>query len=132
MLMTVTTSLVALFAVLSGAHDAVAGDLQASPKPSPTSAHAPIYQEFVQACISAFSTSAGTEEPSGKIICECTAEESKHQGVTIRELKLETGKISKDPKYKIENKKLLAAIQYCTILSMEEKEHQDEAPAQKR
>jgi len=95
-----------------------------TPAPSPH----PIYKEFVTACIAAFSASAGTEENGGEQICTCTAEESKHQGVTIKELTRETSQIKKDPKYKIRNKKLLASIQYCTVLLMEDAEHsQDDA-----
>jgi hypothetical protein len=81
------------------------------------------YREFIDTCVSAFSQSTGTEDHGGKKICECVSEESKHQGVKVGELKKETAEIKKDPKYKIQNPKLLAAFHYCSVLSMEESEH---------
>jgi hypothetical protein len=99
-----------------------AANASPSPSPSPDA----IYREFATTCISVFTQSAGSEEHGGKSICECTAEESKHQGVTRKELIHETAEIKKDPKYKIKNKKLLASIQYCTVLSMEDVEEYEE------
>ena len=81
------------------------------------------YQEFIDACVAGFTGSGGADEGIGKKICACTSTESKHQGVTVAELKKETTEIKKDPKYKIQNKKLLASFHYCTILEMEETEH---------
>lgn len=81
------------------------------------------YSDFVSVCSSAFARSAGLDAESGKKICECTAQESKHQGLSVAGLEKETVKIKKDPKYKIADKKLLASFQYCTVLSYEEFEH---------
>jgi hypothetical protein len=79
-------------------------------------------QEFIAACVHAFNQSNGGaagEDRSlrevGRKICDCTASESKHQGVTPASLKSETAKIQADPKYKISDPKLLAAFQYCSI-----------------
>lgn len=73
-------------------------------------------REFVAACIQAFNQSSEIDAPQvGKLICECTVKESKHQGATLASLKAETQKIKADPKYKISDPKLLAAFQYCTI-----------------
>ncbi len=81
------------------------------------------YQDFIKACGTAFDTSSGGAENIGGTICPCTADESKHQGVTLAELRAETAEIQKNPAYKIKNKKLLAAFHYCTISLMEETEH---------
>lgn len=81
------------------------------------------YQDFVSACVAGFDSSSGGTENIGRTICSCTADESKHQGVTIPELRSETAQIRKDPAYKIQNKKLLAAFHYCTISVMEQTEH---------
>jgi hypothetical protein len=78
------------------------------------------YAEFKDACVFAF---GGQDQAK---ICECTAQESKHQGVTVSELKKETTEIKKDPKYKIHNSKLLASFQYCTVLAMDEKEQSED------
>jgi hypothetical protein len=64
---------------------------------------------------------AQTDEHSafGKTICECTAGESKLQGVTSKTLRAETQKIQADAKYKITDTKLLASLQYCTLKTMD-------------
>jgi hypothetical protein len=73
-------------------------------------------REFVQACMLAFDQSSGNGSVGvGRQICECTVEESKHQGATRASVQKETAKIKADPKYKISDPKLLAAFQYCTI-----------------
>ena len=88
-----------------------------------TASNKSAYSDFVQACMKAFTTSGGEENPMGKRICDCTAEESKHQGVTVNELKKETAEIRKDPKYNIQNKKLLDSFHYCVISEMHDAEH---------
>lgn len=77
----------------------------------------------MSACVAGFDSSSGTTENIGRTICTCTADESKQQGVTVPELQSETAQIRKDPAYKIQNKKLLAAFHYCTISVMEQTEH---------
>jgi hypothetical protein len=94
----------------------------AQPSPSPSALSKP-YQDFVDACQAAFDSSSQGPDNVGKVICPCTAEESKHQGVTVPELEKETAEIKKTSSYKIRNKKLLAAFHYCTINLMEETEH---------
>ena len=80
----------------------------AAPKTDP-------YLNFTQACFKGFDPSS---ELMGHHICECAAEESKHQGVAVTALKKETKRIEADPKYKIQDKRLLASFQYCTIETM--------------
>lgn len=77
-------------------------------------------REFIASCKIAFgqSTQSDSDDISNQI-CRCTAQESKHQGVTPVELAQESAKIKKDPKYKIENKKLLSAFHICTIAAMQ-------------
>jgi hypothetical protein len=73
-------------------------------------------REFVSACRVAFDKSSETAaQEFGAKVCECTIQESKHQGATLASIKSETAKIKADPKYKISDPKLLAAFQYCTI-----------------
>lgn len=85
----------------------------------------PPYSNFIDACITAFNSSvelpAQTSEHRefGKTVCECTAGESKLQGVTRKSLEAETKKIQTDPKHKISDPKLLAALQYCTLKTMD-------------
>ena len=85
----------------------------------------PPYSDFVSACLTAFNHStempAQTDEHGafGKTICECTAGESKLQGVTSKNLQAETHKIQADAKYKITDPKLLASLQYCTLKTMD-------------
>jgi hypothetical protein len=81
------------------------------------------YDDFKDACLMAFSKSAGSDTPTGSSVCGCTAEESKHQGVTVSELKKETAEIRRDPKYKIQNKKLLDSFHYCIVSAMHDAEH---------
>lgn len=74
------------------------------------------YREFVTSCIQAFDQSSQNGSLGvGRQICECTAKESKHEGVTRDSLQRETAKIKADPKYQIQDQKLLNAIHYCTI-----------------
>ena len=85
----------------------------------------PPYSTFVDTCMTAFNGSveipAQTSEHGafGKAVCQCTAGESKLQGVTQKSLETETKKIQGDPKYKISDPKLLAALQYCTLKTMD-------------
>lgn len=85
----------------------------------------PPYSDFITACVTAFNGSvempAQTDEHGtfGKTVCECTAEESKSQGVTPKSLVAETHKIQADAKYKITDPKLLASLQYCTLKTMD-------------
>lgn len=74
------------------------------------------YREFVSACIQAFDQSSSNGSLGvGRQICECTAKESKHEGVTRSSLQRETAKIKADSKYQIQDQKLLNAFHYCTI-----------------
>src|SRR4051812_23309564 len=73
-------------------------------------------REFVSACMLAFDQSSSNGSVGvGRQICECTIEESKHQGATATVVKKETAKIKADPKYRIQDPKLLAAFQVCAI-----------------
>ena len=81
------------------------------------------YDDFKDACLKAFTRSAGNPSPTGTSVCECTAEESKHQGVTVSDLKKETAEIRRDPKYNIQNKKLLDSFHYCVISAMHDAEN---------
>ena len=86
------------------------------------------YRDFEQVCLSIFAQHAtDSENASGNRICKCTSKESKHQGVTVSELKAETAKIKKNPKYEIKNPKLLASFQYCVVLAMDEKAHEEDS-----
>jgi len=86
------------------------------------------YRDFEKVCLSIFAkraSEAGDQSNSaGNQICQCTSQESKHQGVTVPELKKETAQIRKDPKYQIRNPKLLAAFQWCVIVAMDQKSHE--------
>ena len=85
------------------------------------------YRDFEQVCLSIFAQhAADSENASGNRICKCTSKESK-QGVTVSELKAETAKIRKNPKYEIKNPKLLASFQYCVVLAMDEKAHEEDS-----
>ena len=78
-------------------------------------------REFVAACIQGFDTASSNGSMGvGRQICECTAKESKHQKVSPASFRSETAKIKADPKYQIQDPKLLAAFQYCTIETLRE------------
>ena len=71
---------------------------------------------FVAACMGAFDRSSSNGSLGvGRQICECTAKESKNEGVSRAALERETTRIQQDPKYKIQDQKLLNALQYCSI-----------------
>lgn len=74
-------------------------------------------RRFVDSCTRAFeySTPGHSSEGVGKSICECTAHESRHEGVKPDALDRETAHIKADPKHKIEDEKLLNAFHYCSI-----------------
>lgn len=95
-----------------------------------------LYQAFRSTCVEAFVKSNGAAgEDAGREICGCAADESRHQGVTRKALKRETARIRKDPAYQIQDKRLLASFQYCTILSMEaadRERHEQEERARKQ
>lgn len=78
-----------------------------------------LYQDFKSTCIEAFVKSNGADgELAGREICGCAVAESRHQGVTRPALRRETSRIRQDPAYQIQDKRLLAAFQYCTVVSM--------------
>jgi hypothetical protein len=71
---------------------------------------------FVDSCILAFDSSSSNGSVGvGRQICECTVKESKHEGVSRKALARETARIKQDPKYRIQDQKLLNALQYCSI-----------------
>lgn len=73
-------------------------------------------REFLTSCSHAFALSSeGDADGIGKKICDCATHESRHEQVSAAALKRETARIKADPKYKIEDQKLLNAIQYCSI-----------------
>ena len=81
------------------------------------------YARFVSACFEAFKQSqGGAAEGLGRLICECTGPESISQGVSIAQLSSQAARIRKDPKYRIQDPKLLAAFQYCTLKAAEKTE----------
>ncbi len=81
----------------------------------PPSAQLDPYQEFIGACLKGFKPE---DSAMGAHLCDCAAQESKSQEVTISALRRETAKIQADPKYKIQDKRLLASFQVCTIETM--------------
>jgi len=88
------------------------------------------YREFEHVCLSIFARRASPEDAenaTGNRICKCTSEESKHQGVSVAELKKETTRIRANPKYQIKNPKLLAAFHWCVILAMDQKSHEEDS-----
>lgn len=86
----------------------------------PTASPVNPYRDFRSTCIGAFARSSGSDgESAGREICGCAARESIHQGVTRRALRRETERIREDPSSPIQDKALLAAFQYCTVISME-------------
>jgi hypothetical protein len=99
----------------------------AQAKDSTPSKNAQVYTDFIAACTGAFALSSASrgESPTpehlafGKTLCECTAQESKSQKVSIAHLKKETAKIKADPKYKLSDPGLLASLQYCSMKSTE-------------
>ena len=73
-------------------------------------------RDFVAACTGAFAQSAGNDEGGvGKQVCDCTAKEAHHEGVSRAALQKETAFIQADPKHQIGDQKLLNAFHYCTI-----------------
>jgi hypothetical protein len=75
---------------------------------------------FTRSCVRAFSASAGEASgPAAQEICGCTAKESHHQGVTRQALEKETRRITRDPKYQIQDDKLMNAFRWCTLESMQ-------------
>jgi len=83
----------------------------ARPRPVPVDP----YREFIGACLKGFKPE---DAAMGEQLCGCAAQESKSQEVTVSALRRETAKIQADPKYKIQDKRLLASFQVCTIETM--------------
>jgi hypothetical protein len=79
------------------------------------------YRAFVDSCTRAFDQSSDNGSGGvGHQICECTAKESKHEGVTADALERETAAIRKDHKHQITDQKLLNALHYCSIQVLHE------------
>lgn len=73
------------------------------------------YRDFVEACARGFEARDPSGDSGGRELCECAAEESRHQKVKVPALKRETARISADPKAKIRDPGLLASLHYCTV-----------------
>jgi len=82
-------------------------------------------REFSAACETAFlHNPSGTQMPpdAAKTLCTCASTESKHQGITLKALRLETEELKKDPKHTFHDQHLLDAIHYCMYLEMNKSE----------
>jgi hypothetical protein len=75
------------------------------------------FRDFAAACSEAFDRATPGEGTSqaGHDICDCTAKESRKSKVTAKEIGQETARLRKDSKVKIDNPKILGALQSCSI-----------------
>ena len=90
---------------------------------SALAAPASLQSDFASACFEAFKNAdPRSDEYTSHLICDCAAPESKHQGASDSAIRRETGKIRKDPKYRIQDPHVLDALHYCAIETLHDRE----------